>query len=53
MHWIKANAPLGDNPDYSTGQDRWWLEKEWREKREQALTTDALVANIQKPRTAT
>lgn len=49
MHWIHANAPLGNDPDFFSGEDRWWLEKNWRETREKALTTDALVVNIQKP----
>lgn len=49
MHWIHANAPLGADPDFFPGEDRWWLEKTWREKRADALTTDALVVNVQKP----
>ncbi|AYF33937.1 hypothetical protein CUU95_08910 [Vreelandella alkaliphila] len=49
MHWIHANAPLGTEPDFFPGEDRWWLEKSWREQRANALTTDALVVNIQKP----
>ncbi|BCB59935.1 methyltransferase [Halomonas sp. A020] len=49
MHWIYANAPLGAEPDFFPGEDRWWLEKTWREQRADALTTDALVVNIQKP----
>lgn len=49
IHWIHANAPLGEDPDYFPGKDRWWLEKVWREKRENDLTTDALVLNIRKP----
>lgn len=49
MHWIHANAPLGNDPDFFPGVDRWWLEKDWRQTREEALTTDALVVNIQKP----
>lgn len=49
MHWIHANAPLGRDPDFSSGVDRWWLEENWRTQREEVLTTDALVVNIQKP----
>lgn len=49
MHWIHANAPLGNDPDFFPGEDRWWLEETWRKQREEALTTDALVVNIQKP----
>jgi 2-polyprenyl-3-methyl-5-hydroxy-6-metoxy-1,4-benzoquinol methylase len=49
IHWMHANAPLGDDPDFFPGMDRWWLEKIWREHREESLITDALVVNVRKP----
>lgn len=49
FNWIYRDAPLGESPDFIQGSDRWWLEKVWRESRENRLTTDALVANIRKP----
>ncbi len=48
IHWMHANSPLGDDPDFFPGTDRWWLEKMWRENRETTLTTDALVVNVRK-----
>lgn len=50
MHWIHANAPLGADPDFFSGEDRWWLEENWRKQRTASLTTDALVVNVQKPK---
>lgn len=44
IHWIEKNEKQGEYPDLFCGNDRFWLESNWRKVKEATMTTDALFA---------